>query len=557
MTMPYVIIGATALPLLLYMAVGFWPGSRSRNVEDYFIYGQTVSTSDYANTSVSYAMQMAAVFLFSYWAGLYGLGALWTPLFWGLGFWLLLVLLPKFLPFHTRGSTMHKYLADSFGGPRNLQRTLQLLAAGATVVGLWGTMMAEVDYTIQIYSPIFTTTKSQYVLGSFFLIFGLIYIVFNGYKAEVNTARFQVPIEYLGFIFVLLLVLPTVWIHSGHSAFWVIWWLLFVIFVILLLGKLMIGWRRAIRDPQTLIPLVGFAALAIVVPYVHRLVAGHQASVLNLPPKQQLYAQGPLGLFSLLLANALWMPVDLSTWQRISSVKGTADELLHSLRKGTRRVLFESPATWMLGVALGLTISTGGFLGNANPSQGLLLFSSALASRSMTSYLPGLLASLAYPVFIVACLSVMLSTVHSIISAISFTAYNDLLPPNRPSLTAARVCTIILVLLGMAVYPYLRITLGASLPTILYGAYSAQLSLFVIAMLALLKKRLNSIAAIASILFGFVATGLSVYLALKVTDPDAAVLPPIFALLAAIIGYVIFFRVRRSTRSSTFEKGRS
>src|SRR5947209_16987248 len=99
----------TICPIVGYLVIGLLPISRARNVADYFIYSQSVSTADYANTSVGYALQMAAIFLFAYWGALYGLGALWTPLFWGIGFWILIKLLPSYVEYHTRGTTMHEY----------------------------------------------------------------------------------------------------------------------------------------------------------------------------------------------------------------------------------------------------------------------------------------------------------------------------------------------------------------------------------------------------------------------------------------------------------------
>ena len=120
----------------------------------------------------------------------------------------------------------------------------------------------------------------------------------------------------------------------------------------------------------------------------------------------------------------------------------------------------------MLGVALGLAISAGGFLGSLDASQGLTQLSSALANQSVTIGGSAFIAAALYPVFIVACLSVMMSTVHSLISAIAFTAHNDLMPgvTRQTSLTAARWWTIGLVLAGMVLYPYLRIRLGATCP---------------------------------------------------------------------------------------------
>ena len=544
-SMPNIVIAATVIPMLVYIAIGFRRSSSAKTEADYFVYDQKVSIEDYANTSVGYALQMAAFFLFAYWGALYGLGALWAPAFWGMGFWLLVRLLPHFLKYHQdASSTMHQYLAKTFSS----KRSLQILAAIATMLGLWGTMMAEVDYTIQVYAPFVKSLPGQYILGGVFLIFGLSYIVKNGYKAEVNTERTQVPIAYLAFIVILVCILPSVWAYSGVFSYSVIVVVFLLALAILFIGKLRVGPRRALKDPQTAIPLAASVAVIAVSIYVVHFPQGTHASVLTQPLSVQIYAQGVLGLLSLFVANFLWMPVDLSTWQRVASVEGSGDGLLKSLKAGTWRVVFESPATWVLGVVLGMCISAGGYLGNAgDPAQSLVLFANALATRNAMASMAVIFPMILYPLFILASVTVMLSTVHCMISAISFTAYKDLgFLFGTPSLKKAKIMTAFIVLLGMIVYPYLRIRLGANLPTILYGAYSAQLSLFVVAFLALLKKKLDAKAAVASISFGFAATLISVFFAIQTGGAAAAVLPPIFAVSAAIAGYIFFYRPHAS-----------
>lgn len=535
--MIYVALIVSIIPILVYLIIGSLERSRARTISDYFIHSQEVSTADYANTSVGYALQMAAIFLFAYWGAVYGLGALWTPLFWGIGFWLLIRLLPYFMPYHTRASTMHEYLGHVFGNSKLLQR----LAAVATIVGLWGTMMAEVDYTIQIYTPIVQTERNQLLLGAAFLIFGLWYIIQNGYKAEVNTERTQVPIAYTAFMAMLLLMLPSVWLYSGKVSFNIVAFVMASALILLLIGKLRLGLKTAFKDIQTFIPLGALVGLVFVVIHSYHLSPGLNQNVLNIPLSTQLSAQGFVGIISLFIANALWMPVDLSTWQRIASVRG--EGLKESLEKGTWRVLFESPATWILGVVFGIAINAGGFLRlSTDPSQGLTAFATAaykLSPLTSGTILPWLL----YPLLIIASITIMLSTIHCLISAISFTAYNDLKTDgDHKSLKSARLWTVALVVAGMVIYPELRWHYSASLPTLLYGAYSAQLSLILVAILALLRKRLDKGAAAASIIAGFIGTVVSVWFAINSTNPSAAVLPPIFAVIFAVVGFLIFYR---------------
>ncbi len=542
------IIFATFMPLAVYVAVGLAKKSKAQTIEEYFIYGQRVSVQDYANTSVGYALQMAAMFLFAYWGALYGLGALWVPVFWGLGFLLLYFLLPKFMPFHGEKTpaTMHQYLAQCYGGSRLLQRT----AAIATILGLWGTMMAEIDYVLQVYSPVVTNPIVLYALGTVFLSFGVLYIIINGYKAEVNTERVQVPLAYLGLIAVLLLTLPAVWRHGGEKPYSVIFYLLLLTFVIIFIAKLLQGWswRHPLRDKQILIPIVAFAGALLLDHWLKAqpayFPAGAQPTILGKPIGDQLRAQDWFALFSLFLANVLWMPVDLSTWQRVASIEGQSEEVLRRLRKGTLRVTLESPATWLLGVCLGLVINGGGFIpAGTDPSEGLVKFSSALFNGSAAPHLRSGALWL-YPIFIVACISIMLSTVDSLISAIAFTAHRDLRPSIQSrNLRSARLWTVGIMLAGLIVYPLLRLGLGADLPTFLYASYSAQLSLIVIVMFALFKTRISKRAALGSLFGGLLSTAVTFLLALRIpSNPSVAVLPPVFAVFGSFVGYVLAYR---------------
>jgi hypothetical protein len=310
----------------------------------------------------------------------------------------------------------------------------------------------------------------------------------------------------------------------------------------LLFAKLLLG-RDGARDPQILIPIAGIIAWAVI-HYVATVPSNQTwaASVLRTPLHNQLRAQGFIALLSLFFANVLWMPVDLSTWQRIASVDGDGPELLSSLRRGTARVLFESPASWCLGVILGLIISCTGILGNGDVYTATAAFGGALAKGSLASRLLG---AWAFPVFAAGCVAVMLSTVTSLISAIGFTAFRDLpLPRNiPPSLNTARVWTAVIAILGLTAYPLLRWKLNATLPTLLYVSYSAQLSLFVVVLLALLRRNLHPGAAMSSLVCGLIGCGVSLALAIRLTDrPEFAVLPPLFALVGAAAGYVLAYR---------------
>jgi hypothetical protein len=539
--------------MLVYLIVGLKPAVRAVSTSEYFIYAQKVSAADYANTSVAYALQVAALFLFVDWGIRYGLGALWVPIFWMAGFLLLYRALPYFATFHGNPSTLHTYLFQQFGQ----SRILQISAAAATVIGLWGTMMTEIDYTVQLYA--LPGWVAQFSLLAFFLLFGIACIVWNGFKAEVHVERFQLPASYCALIIALLLLLPTIWNKTDTLSALSIYSLLALALVVMAVGKFQTARRLDTADWQIVIPLVSLLVLLGVCTFFNHRAMAFEGKNTWVPVPMQFKAQGIIGVVSLFAANALWMIVDLSTWQRIAAVQSEENGAfpITALRRGTLRVLFESPATWLFGIVLGWSIRGLGLMPvGADPSEGLTRLGSALKTGSLQLVPPfSGLTWLVYPLLVYATVSIMLSTVNALASTISFTAFADL-PPYRSlvshgeatvsNLRQARRWTLAVIGAGLIAFPAVRYALGTSLPTFLYCAYSAQLSLFPVAVLSLLRRNRDRTAAIASVLMGLCMTGVAGALSTIINDPSAAVMPPLFAVTASAITYAIVYNPKRN-----------
>ncbi len=210
--------------------------------------------------------------------------------------------------------------------------------------------------------------------------------------------------------------------------------------------------------------------------------------------------------------------------------------------------MIESPASWCLGVALGLIINAGGFIPpNTNGSGALALFSNSLVDGTAVQHFPWA-ASWLYLLFVVACVSIMLSTVDSLLSAVAYTAYQDLSPSGHmKKLGYAKLITVLLAFIGLITYTVLRASFESSLGSLLYAAYSAQLSLFVIAVLALFGKNLDKRAAFCSLVGGLLLTVIAGVFTLRSANPDVSVLPPIFAVLGSVAGYGIGFSRKKVT----------
>jgi len=364
---------------------------------------------------------------------------------------------------------------------------------------------------------------------------------------------------------VLLCLLPAVWKNAGAKSFAAIATLLGATFLLMLFGKLKTA-AGFFSDGQIWIPVAGILVLVIIALSLPQFPSSKNElpAPLLLPSLVQVGAQGWIALLSLFLANALWMVVDISTWQRIASVKPENNNFpLQALRRGTRRVAYESPATWCLGVVLGWSISAAGILPpGKDPSEGIPSVAAALAAGALPPFPPYWVSCALYPALLVACISIMLSTVNALISTIAFTAYHDLAgAPTRTNggtsqrLAPAQRWTVGLVLCGLILYPVVRYGLGAQLPTVLYTAYSAQLSLFTITLLALFRKGLDGTAAITSLCVGIIFAALGGLLATQSSDPSLSVMPPVFALVGSAAAYFVLYARRKRSLAEAEGEG--
>jgi Na+/proline symporter len=537
----FIIILASLLPVTYYIYVGLRKDSRADSLDDFFIYNRKVNAKDFANTTVGYSLQMAALFLFADWGIRYGFGALWVPVFWGLGFFLLYFAIPKFDYFISQNWTLHGYLKSRFNS-----KALQWVAAIATIIGLWGTMMVEIDYATQIYQPFFPARLSLFLLGMAFLAFGFVYIALGGYKAEVNTERIQVPVAYSALLLIILVLVLNVYFRGHIQEFWILNGFLSLCFAFMIKAKISIVPGKPFTDKQIFIPIVGIAIqliLIVIAIFSHPAnIDGSSITPILADPFGQFRAQGLISLISLFFANALWQFVDLSSWQRVSSVKLSDDAgpaRYEPIRRGLWRVMVESPVSWLFGAIFGMTLKYSGFLGaNEDPSVAVGNFVTALATHKASIAFLGSYSWLLYPVLVAAVVAIMLSTVHALICAVSFTSMNDLQPFRAKTLNKARAFTFLIVLMGGVLYYILRFVSDAGIATALYAFYASQLSLFPTVAASFYLKHVNKYAALASILSGIVTAFICAYWLVE-KYPDLSFAPPLFALIASGLVYLI------------------
>ena len=562
------VFSATILPLVAYLYMGFHRRSHTSDAEDFFVYKRTLDYKDFANTSVGYALQMAAIFLFADWGYRYGFGGFWVPVFWLLGYLLLYLLIPKLGPFISKTWTLHGFLRNRFGSPM-----LQVVAALATILGLWGTMMVEVDYCTSVYQSFLGTDWQQggtFVLGLFFLAFGVSYVVYGGYKATVNNERLQVPIAYTFFLIVILVLLTMVRNAGYEKEFGIIWYILLFLFLLMIFAKMnLIGRSKASREPyfadkQIIIPVFGILFLLLL-----RLITTQAESVsfAQMPGlyeniSAQAKAQGIVALVSLFVANFFWMPVDISTWQRISSIH--VDPSLPEsrrftpIKKGVFRVMLESPISWGFGVVFGMTLKYSGlFAVQDDAASGISKFTEALTNFQIQGMGIGNNVSFLFPIFIVAMIAIMLSTIDELLSAITFTAFDDVIERRegsiengalgRRALNKARLTTLGICVVGAFVYYGFRYIYKVEIATVLYTFYSSQLALFPSVFGSLYGKKRMGVAAIWSIILGIVAAFVTSFIG-ATKSIDLSLVSPLSCLFVATITYWLISAVTNNRK---------
>jgi hypothetical protein len=201
---------AATLPLVISFFVALSPSARVESITGYFLYGRNLDIDGFVKTTIGYSLQVASIYLLLYWTIAHGIRVVFVPVAWGIGFWLIsrAILSKKFESFLTQNDnppTIHGFIASRMPTSVSIRsRTFcASVLALATIIGLGGSMMSEVDYAtkyiiqsldVQSTSPIVELIFHGTLLG-----FTVIYVLWGGYRCVVATEKIQVPLAYFGF----------------------------------------------------------------------------------------------------------------------------------------------------------------------------------------------------------------------------------------------------------------------------------------------------------------------------------------------------------------------
>ena len=536
---------AIAIPFVVACIVIFRKKEYATTVDEFFTEGGNQKKVSFLDTSLAYAFQIAAISLFAFWGFQYGFWTIWVPIFWGCGYFLLRWFVQKdyikdFIQ-GKAGETIHGLLNDHYK-----LRLIAILAAFASVLGLSGTAFFEAEFTATVISTVVTQESSSalaLMLFLAFVAFALMYITIGGMRTIVKTDHHQLKWAYKGLLFFFGGVLGLVFAH-GHV------WAAGILFGLSFAAMLYL-YFRSFKQAQTILAedtsykrtLIGGMTLFV----VGSLLFGWQFFDAATFVKQDTFGSFMSGinfgsplilgiptLISLAVANISWQLIDVSGWQRMSSIRNDAN-FSDTLSKALKFIGVYSPVTWVfaifLGVAIRLIAVEGG---DAYNSLSDLLVYFITSDNFM---LIGLVV-----VMIFTLMLIMFSTLDTLVFGISFTAQKDIFGTSWASkLANVKWGTIILTTVLLAIYLFVR-TRVSGIDSILYTFYSFQLALFPTIIFALLKKSTNKWAALFSILLGICTPVMIVILGYS-----PYMFSPLFTMLVAFIVYILIDKLCRNS----------
>jgi Na+/proline symporter len=562
------VLVAATLPFVASIFSAFSPSTRVRDINGYFLYDRKLNIDGFLKTTIGYSLQVAAITLFFYWTFSGGiLGPLIVCVAWTGGYWLLgealrFGLLDHFLGTSRDGSslkaeTIHGFIGTRVNPNSSLKHWTILAVSMVSVVGLGGTMMAEIDYSTQFFVAatqiVNPTTILILSIQIAALIFTSLYVLWGGYTSAVFTDRFQVPVAYVAFSIFGFAVAATVKGSTASGIGLVVVFMAGLFFFLLLLRRRLLRkvgdtWDQ-LTAALTFWPILLVAgALLVYLRSTPELWSFSSLSLILFPPNEFFVGFGLWGTIALIFTNGIWQLVDISSLQRLQSLdKEQVDANRENVISTIRTTGVEAGIGWFLITLTAVILKCAGLR--------LEDFVATLLSAGDHAH------AFIIPIFIFTVVVYMLSTISGFISALSYISFYDIVPafvnghkklmPERTQLHAARLTTILVIIAIFVLYLLLRLIVpGEKIAGVLYAIYAFQITILPSALVAIFMERflVNPLAAIFSVIVGTIVAGVTA------THPDAwqifagpigmdqvswGVIPPLASALAACLTYLV------------------
>lgn len=524
------ILGAISTGPLLYILVTLI-SKPVKSTAEYEYGARNLNPSAVLDSSIMYALQVAAVALFATWGYLYGFVAVMVPVFWMAGYILMaLVLSDRFLnkfAIDDGFRTLHDYISGS-----GKSKTVCIVAAMLTIVGLAGPAMFEVftvGRALAATTPIIGPVGGS-GLALAFLFVAVIYMTRGGFPGVVRLDHLQLAIGYGGFSIAFALSLyhfsPRI---NGDAVFWIGLVCLVSTSAFAVLKyynhravNLYLNGFNPSNAPSNNRDILGWFACSLSsIAFLISIIASRSTltsdsvSFYNFFTSNSSFGFTVFATLSLFVANALYQFVDVTQWQRLLSIEVNRTNL-PSVSKILRiNILIGgacSSLTWVIAIAFGV------FLKHLFPNPTTDAYSVLTIFISEISKGIDFRSSAIAFIFIVSMIAVMFSTLDSLVSATAFTVQNDLLPnsirnSNNYGLIAARSASVIVIVLQLIFYLIVSELAGNRVDAVLYVCWSFQLAMLPVVIGVIIDRSgayyaraismlSGSLAAVSPLVFG-------------------------------------------------------
>lgn len=541
MTITNVVICAVMMgPFLYLLGILFSPAPVDSG--DYNFANKEIRQSGYIDTTVMYALQVAAIALFATWGYLYGLSSILVALFWGAGYIIIIKLLDSgkldkiILSEHF--GTLHQFIGRNVKGQNNDQSKLvSIIASIITLIAISGPAMFEAFFTASVVN-LSTGTENfpNIVLASAFIIISALFILRGRFRGSVFLDQLQLATGYLIFVVFLSLFLLIATTRTNSIS---ILMLLFILFLSTLGISISRTWHfnRSI-EPDFLakfsLTVTWLATTTVIVVFI--LVFFSHQPLSNSSLQLGIFFPSIFSfwsLVSLFVANGLYQLVDVGQWQRFlsASEKEKLSETKILLKNSLWSIAITSPLTWIIATIFGISIHLIIPEGNAYEAT-YLAINFILKSQSFLS--PVLIFLL-----ITSLIAIMFSTIDALITATTFTVSEDItkqlfyVQENKNNLNLDRWATIVATVIQFGIYLFVQWVAKQHADAVLYLCWSFQIAFTPAVIAALFEWKLKGQIIIRSMLFGIIAACFPVFFIGPETVYEYS---PFLALLFSTIG---------------------
>jgi hypothetical protein len=584
---------AASAPFVISILLSLSANVSSETAADYFLYRRKLSVGDFIAMTIGYSLQVSSIFLFFYWGLQYGIWPIIMCLTWAGGYRVMAYLvkqgrLDDFLGLTTdemprkdritpAATTIHGYVGNRISSLSNnkrlearrllLKHFAVLVLSLASVIGIAGTMMTEIDYSTQflLQAVGMETSDSvvRYLTQVSMLLFTTFYVLWGGFKAAALTDRIQVPAAYVGLgVFTVGVSFYAQSYDLGIGVFYILLTLAGLYLILLLIRLSAVRERGDPWSRTTAYLTFGSLLLTTLVALYFLWPAETKGITVFL---QLLFPPFPahfviLGGTSLLVTNLLWQLIDISSLQRLQAINQQDMQKYRSEIVGViRKTGAEAGLGWTLIILCALILKT---LNLGEPDKLIQnLFQNLLTAPGLVPFL--------VPVFILTAVVFMLSTISGFISAVAYIAHFDIAPAlgiyradeeRRPEdeIRITRLVTLTCVILIYLGYSGLRAASRGDISTMLYAIWSFQLAIAPAVVTSFYSKALLSpwtvaISTLSGMAIGaFAATHSSSTFGISIADEAWSMLPPLFVVLvSSIVFFALNFVLRPTAVADT------